>query len=393
MNRVLDSWTIRDIVDKIKLNPATLETLPDTQIKVNIEYQRGLVYSAEKQASVIESILKDFAIPSIVLWWNTDDDTYDVIDGKQRLTSIFLFVKNNLQINYFGNKKYFSEITEADKQTIMDYDVPFIIMSGTADEEHFKHELFEILNITAEKLNPWELLQGSYYGNFLNTFKQEIQNPRNHEIQPGFNIRDKRQPATARYEGLYKLLNFHFGSNKDIKEYISNHREESGSDYYINTMKPILQECSRLPEAKNIDIYYPTIRKILNDINIHTKYTNKFNDIVSDLKEFYRRNAFLKYTGNDYRRIVDNIFGLHCEYVVKDAQRTFNAQQKDDLFNRVDSKNHIGNDKVVCQKCGKIEDYHNMQVDHVIPWSYGGPTTLENAQFLCASCNASKNNN
>ena len=31
---------------------------PDTVIKVNIEYQRGVIYSAEKQAAVIESILK-----------------------------------------------------------------------------------------------------------------------------------------------------------------------------------------------------------------------------------------------------------------------------------------------------------------------------------------------
>jgi hypothetical protein len=60
-------------------------------------------------------------------------------------------------------------------------------MSGTKNEEHFKHELFEILNITAESLNNWELLQGSYYGNFLNSFKLEIQDANNVEIQNEFN--------------------------------------------------------------------------------------------------------------------------------------------------------------------------------------------------------------
>ena len=106
MKREIEKWSVEQICKLIKLNPATLETAPDTVIKVNIEYQRGVIYSAEKQASVIESILKDFAIPSIVLWKNVDDNTYDVIDGKQRLTSIFLFLSGNLQINYIGTKKY-----------------------------------------------------------------------------------------------------------------------------------------------------------------------------------------------------------------------------------------------------------------------------------------------
>ena len=107
MKREVTEWKIKDLVEQIKLRPDTLETLPDTKIKVNIEYQRGVVYSHEKQAKVIESILKDFAIPSIVLWENEKDGSYDVIDGKQRLTSIFLFISGNLQINYIGNQKVF----------------------------------------------------------------------------------------------------------------------------------------------------------------------------------------------------------------------------------------------------------------------------------------------
>ncbi len=40
MRREVLKWKIEDICNLIKLNPATLETLPDTKIKVNIEYQR-----------------------------------------------------------------------------------------------------------------------------------------------------------------------------------------------------------------------------------------------------------------------------------------------------------------------------------------------------------------
>ncbi|RKY53653.1 MAG: HNH endonuclease, partial [Candidatus Neomarinimicrobiota bacterium] len=32
------------------------------------------------------------------------------------------------------------------------------------------------------------------------------------------------------------------------------------------------------------------------------------------------------------------------------------------------------------------------QADHIIPWSKGGETTVENGQALCQRCNGSKGN-
>ena len=395
MHRELEKWTIDKIVNLIKLNPATLETMPDTTIKLNIEYQRGVIYSTDKQAAVIESILKDFAIPSIVLWKNEDDGTYDVIDGKQRLTSIFLFMSGNLQINYIGNtKKYYSQISEADKKKIKEYELPFIIMRGTLEEDHFKHELFEILNITAESLNKWELLQGTYYGNFLNTFKEEVQNPLNVEIQNEFGFRDKSIPAKARYAGCYKLLSLHLGNDNDIKAYVDKHREESGSLFYNQEIKSILVECSKLPEPKNIAIYYEIMREILNDASKYTKYNSNRTTIISRLKDFYAENVYTKISGNNLKIVIYNIFGLECGYVSIDPKRAYTDQDREDLFKLYEAKNKVEQStKIRCPKCGKLFDYKQMQIDHIIPHKLGGRTTLENAQFMCSTCNPSKGAN
>jgi hypothetical protein len=48
-----------------------------------------------------------------------------------------------------------------------------------------------------------------------------------------------------------------------------------------------------------------------------------------------------------------------------------------------------------CAKCGRspaTESGVQLQVDHVIPWSRGGETVLENLQVLCAECNSGKSN-
>jgi hypothetical protein len=47
----------------------------------------------------------------------------------------------------------------------------------------------------------------------------------------------------------------------------------------------------------------------------------------------------------------------------------------------------LARDGHACVKCGATED---LQMDHVIPFSQGGPTTLDNLETLCGPCNRKK---
>ena len=42
-----------------------------------------------------------------------------------------------------------------------------------------------------------------------------------------------------------------------------------------------------------------------------------------------------------------------------------------------------------CVYCGSTE---NIQLDHIIPFSKGGASTIENLQLLCQKCNIEKSN-
>lgn len=44
-----------------------------------------------------------------------------------------------------------------------------------------------------------------------------------------------------------------------------------------------------------------------------------------------------------------------------------------------------------CFECGSTNKECPLEIDHIIPWSKGGRTIIENLQVLCKKCNRGKN--
>lgn len=63
---------------------------------LNLEpgFQRDSVWTKSDRAKLIDSILRNYPLPTIFLYKREDDGhyIYDVIDGKQRIESIFRFM-------------------------------------------------------------------------------------------------------------------------------------------------------------------------------------------------------------------------------------------------------------------------------------------------------------
>ena len=74
------------------------------------EYQRGDVWVDSARSELIKSILQNVCIPSIIVSKNKDD-IYVVIDGKQRLTTLFKFVDNEFPLLWNGKRIYYSKNT------------------------------------------------------------------------------------------------------------------------------------------------------------------------------------------------------------------------------------------------------------------------------------------
>jgi hypothetical protein len=78
------------------------------------------------------------------------------------------------------------------------------------------------------------------------------------------------------------------------------------------------------------------------------------------------------------------IKGLASE--TKEERRQGRYIPRDVMLKVVRRDNHI------CQECFQYVNDNEIEFDHIIPYSKGGPTNVENIRLLCRKCNRKKSN-
>ena len=107
---------------------------------------------------------------------------------------------------------------------------------------------------------------------------------------------------------------------------------------------------------------------------------NRHRDDVLDSAELRRRAAELL-ADNE----VQKKSGIY-EYLLTGQKKTLNLR----TFSEDEKMTMYHRQKGLCAICGKPFSIGEMHGDHIVPWSKGGRTTLENGQMLCAACNRAK---
>ena len=83
-------------IDKVdKSTSDIIRMITEGELILQPDYQRKFVWNEKTQSQFIESLLLSIPIPTIFLAEN-DDDTLEVIDGQQRLTTVYSFYKSIL---------------------------------------------------------------------------------------------------------------------------------------------------------------------------------------------------------------------------------------------------------------------------------------------------------
>lgn len=102
------------------------EDVLNNSVNINPPYQRDLVWSLEQKQKYIENLFNETAVitPTIILNWEDFKNygEYEIIDGKQRLTTIFDFIENKFCLS---NGMYFKDLSMSDCNFILYHDVRY----------------------------------------------------------------------------------------------------------------------------------------------------------------------------------------------------------------------------------------------------------------------------
>lgn len=305
---------IMRIIDVMQPDKKTSQWIVDNYrenlLIVDNSFQRNYVWQKKHQISLIETILLGYAVPEIYLWViDTDPDNgktkYSIVDGQQRIGAVFDYIdgKFSLKSTYLSEKdavytnKHFKDLSNDLKKKVWSY--PFTIRQ--LPQEISREEIVKMflrLNSTDKSLNPQELRNAEFNGEFLDNAKQIAQLDfwRKYKIFSANSIRRMKD-----IEFISSLLIFlrkgiesettQAAINK-MYDLFNDEYEEKAEDY--DTVDRILNEIT------NIINYDPNTLKILDKtthlytlftltyiiVSQQTSYTDKQKELLA---QFYKK--------------------------------------------------------------------------------------------------------
>jgi 5-methylcytosine-specific restriction endonuclease McrA len=353
------------------------------KLTIQPEYQRNYIYAdGIRDVRVIESILKGYPL-GLIYFNKPTNDTLEVLDGQQRITSIGRYVTGKFAIkDENGMEQYFSGIAE-DKQNLI-LNTKLLIYECEGTESEIK-EWFKTINIAGVPLNNQELLNAVYSGPFVTLGKSEFSNSQNANIQKWSAY---ISGSAIRQAFLEQALDW--VSKGNIGDYMSKHRRDNNInelktyfDSVINWVSTVFTDV----ENEMCGIEWGRLYELY-----HSKPYNP-SEVSSKVKALYG-DPYVK----NRRGIFEYILGGSVDSKLLDV-RIFDDATKKSVYTRQTNESTI-KEISNCPLCAvgsnsnktKLWKLNEMDADHVTAWSKGGGTDINNCEMLCKTHNRSKGN-
>jgi hypothetical protein len=409
-----------------QLSNPTIQSLHETwkegDLILDPEYQRRFVWNKQKASNLIESIILNIPLP--LIYTAEVDEKEEVIDGQQRLTSIFAFVdghfpdgqpfklskKLKLLSEEIGGKS-FAELDKRFQKEIKRRSLQIISITEDSQED-VKFEMFERLNTNITALNAQELRNCLYQGRY-NDFLKRMADYEDYQYiidKPKYRVRMRDVENVLMFCAFYhttpdrfsrnltQLLNQEMRSHRNISDEQLSELEhqfkksvqlikhvwgnQAFNIYSLDTStkqgewsKQLNQGLFQIlmywftPYDKNQVIpYSDLLREELLNLQIHNA---EFRDTLTGSGTNSPINVRKKF----------DIWGSTIKGILQYPRlepRAFSYQHKRALWDASQT----------CQLCGQqIATIDDAEVDHITCYWEGGKTVPENARLTHRLCN------
>jgi hypothetical protein len=312
------------------------------------------VYDEKKRNAVLDTICKDFPL-NVIYWVKNEDGTFEVLDGQQRIISFCQYVIGDYSID----NRAFHNLTQTEKEQILNYKLMVYFCEGNDKE---KLDWFKIINIAGEKLTDQELRNAVYTGTWLSDAKLKFSKT---GCAAYLLAKDYMNGSPIRQEILETAIKWI--SNGEIEKYMSIHQHDPNANELWTYFRNVIEW---------VQLIFTTYRREMKGIEWGGLY-DKFKGEMLDAAKLEKEIQALMMDDD-----VTNKKGIYPYVLTRNENylsiRNFTESQRRAAFEK---------QKGICYKCGKHFELHEMEADHITPWSKGGKTSPENCEMLCLECN------
>ncbi|MCC9740393.1 DUF262 domain-containing protein [Streptomyces sp. MNU89] len=149
----------------------------DDELNLNPIFQRGPVWSPPARSYLIDSIIRGYPIPKLLLRTNIDRDTRrtirDVVDGQQRLRTIIAFAAGKFALTAKAGEykgKRYADLSGEEKDNFLAYKLTCEQLINASDDDVL--EVFLRINSYAVPVNGPELRNARFDTDFSSHVKQ-----------------------------------------------------------------------------------------------------------------------------------------------------------------------------------------------------------------------------
>lgn len=389
------------------------------------DFQRKYVWDKKKASSLVESILIGVPLPAVYLAEEGGKEI--VVDGQQRLTSIFNFLKNCG--DEFGDEEFeldsldaltelegktFAQLPDEFQERILSYPIRQVLIVQDNDEG-VKFDVFTRLNTGAVKLNAMEMRHCLYRGAFMDKLEALASYE---DFVRAFPISDVKESRMANIELVLRFAAFYhrgytvFGpslksfldmeacSYKDVDDNTIKEFEEKfkstvriimsvfGPDHSFRLFSVGENGEGNWAQKENVALYEAMMVAFsMYDVNIIMRNADRIYEGLLELmsadEDF--RDTLEHHTTSKARIIlrIDKIRAVMNKIIdiTEKPARCFSSSLKKELF---DESN-------VCQICGNIiKSIDDAHIDHIKQYWTGGNTIPENARLVHRYCNLTR---
>ncbi|MBX3616670.1 GmrSD restriction endonuclease domain-containing protein [Nitrosomonas sp.] len=391
------------------------------RIIIDPEWQRNYVWDISRASKLIESFLLDIPVPVVYLA-KTDSGKYEVIDGLQRLTSVFNFFDNKYKLqkldllNEYKGKSY-QDLPNEIQNKLEDSILRSFELSDSHGDIHFV--VFERLNTGGIKLNDMEIRNCLYRGS-LNSLIKDLGRNENFKRavnQKNFEKRMQDRALILRFLAFYERthLKCASGLKRFLNEFLDTYKD--ANDEKIEEYRKIFEKCMKAcltvfgensfrlksdiakpgkfssgewatrPNAAIFQVIATSFcRYDLGQVTqkadgIYESYLDLINSDpvwVDRVRRATGESTRLKYVFDTWFKRLDEIME---DSEPQDVKRAFSRQLKKEMFEA----------NPTCSICGnKISLIDDATIDHDNRYWLGGKTIPENANLTHRLCNLKK---